>query len=113
MAGRDPLFSITFALGKLVHTLPSAWRGSFGEGCPTTAAGVETVICLCGAQLCDNSQSPRELGVPRQQALLSQHASTVTGVVVAVPEGSPLRLLCNAGPICDVVAAVSVHGTGR
>jgi hypothetical protein len=36
---------------------------------------------------------------------------------VAVPEGSPWRLLCNAGPICDVVgserACTGRDGEGR
>jgi hypothetical protein len=73
-------------------------------------------MCFCGAQ-CDSPRSQRELGVPRPQASLSLHASTVLGVVVAVPEGSPWRLLCNAGPICDVVgserACTGRDGEGR
>lgn len=93
----DPLFAIAFALGKLVRTLPSAWRGSLkGEGCPTTA-GVEAVKWVCGA-LCKSAGDQRELGIPRPQASLSLHAGTV--VVAAwsgVAEGSPGRLLCTAG----------------
>jgi len=111
MAGSDPLSVITFALGKLEHTLP---RQLVEEALPErrlTTAGVEAVECFCGA-LCNSSQDLRELGVPRRRASLSLHTSTVTvaGCRSGVTEGSPARLLCEAALFAMIVCRA--RGTG-
>jgi hypothetical protein len=110
MAGIRPSFRITFALGKLVRTLPSAWRGSFEEACPTTARG-EAVQCFWGA-LRSKFESQKELGMANcRHRYRCIRARSVVARLSGVPEESPWAVAMQCGRICCDVC--SVRGTDR